>query len=36
MMMSFTEMGKHSKPILPDPGQFGLFNYDVNILKEVE
>ena len=29
-------MGKHSKPVLPDPGQFGLFKFDMKILKETE
>ena len=35
MVVSLPEMGKHSKPALPGPGQFGVFTLEMNLLKEI-
>lgn len=36
VVVPFTEMRKPSKPALPDPGQFGLFNFEMKILKQID
>lgn len=34
-MVAFTELGKHSEPALPGSGQFGLFTFEMKILRDI-
>lgn len=34
-VVAFTELGKHSEPALPGPGHFGLFTFEMKILRDI-